>query len=671
MSKTRIGALVLAASVAAVACNKEKAADDDVPIRPLPASPATAATGAPTAAAAASAAPTAASTATTVAASPFPPDPDCAEGRPPIGPRFGPVRKMAPGAVCQPGDACGYFLLVATAQGCGDGGDGAGSYVETKLRDHGFSDGQVVVFIDRNGRRGAGAMFASDERKQDFTHALDKQPDRLFPNYVVYRPLPPPQAAAPSGGEPDQTLRALKGARASSQLSSNPPDRAFDKDEQTAWCEGKPGDGTGEWIEAEIEPGFTVSAVEVTGGWAFNSPTAARIRGDSGDMWELSHVVSKLRVEWDGGSDVVTFERASDRGVHKRVAIGKATGKVRFVIERVSKGAGGDNGRWSEMAFADVWSNRPSCCVPLLLAAALLAACDRGGGSSEGGCTRDTDCKDDRVCESGQCVEARGGSARPGAAAGTAGTAAARTTAAATATGAAAAAGSAADAVAVPGGTFTMGCAPSDKQCMDDEKPTHAVTVTGFSLDRTEVTVAAYRRCVEAGGCTAAHAGKGCNGAAADKDAHPINCVTWEQARAYCKWAGRRLPTEAEWEMAARGGDGRIFPWGADHPAERVCWKRLLSEGTCPVGAYPNGASPAGALDMAGNVGEWVADWYDTVGYTAAAATDPAGPGQSTGMKVFRGGDWSVAGGRWIRTSKRGAEKPESRSAKIGLRCVR
>jgi hypothetical protein len=150
-------------------------------------------------------------------------------------------------------------------------------------------------------------------------------------------------APAKEPGEEDITLRAYGAATASTTLAGQNVSSVFDDDEATGWCEGSPSDGTGEWIEVTMAPGWIVTAVEVTAGWAYNSPKAAAIRHDDGDMWRLSNTVSKMKVEWDDGSDIVGFSRASDRGLRKRVAIkGKAT-KIKFTVEAVNRGEGGNN----------------------------------------------------------------------------------------------------------------------------------------------------------------------------------------------------------------------------------------------------------------------------------------------------------------------------------------
>jgi len=159
--------------------------------------------------------------------------------------------------------------------------------------------------------------------------------------------------------------------------------------------------------------------------------------------------------------------------------------------------------------------------------------------------------------------------------------------------------------VYLSGGTFDMG----PPESVTEGKPPQRVQVSPFFLDRTEVTVAAYLACARAKGCTASKPGEGCNATAKKpRLQHPMNCITKGQAEQYCAAQGKRLPSSAEWEFAARGTDGRDYPWGNDAAGEQLCWQHRtggLNENTCPVGAFPGGASPFGALDMAGNVAEW------------------------------------------------------------------
>ena len=217
--------------------------------------------------------------------------------------------------------------------------------------------------------------------------------------------------------------------------------------------------------------------------------------------------------------------------------------------------------------------------------------------------------------------------------------------------------------VAIPGGTFMMGSSSGE----DAEKPVHRVELDGFCMDVTEVTVEAYAQCVSAGSCTKPDTGEGCNWGQSGKGNHPINCVDWYQAEAYCTWVGKRLPTEQEWEYGARGGSRQLeYPWGSEAPGSRACWNR--SDGTCPVGSYPSGDSPFGLHDMAGNVWEWVQDWYGP--YPTSVSKNYAG--HSSGLfRVIRGGGWGNNDPSLLRGSRRYLLTPDDRGYALGIRCAR
>ncbi len=159
--------------------------------------------------------------------------------------------------------------------------------------------------------------------------------------------------------------------------------------------------------------------------------------------------------------------------------------------------------------------------------------------------------------------------------------------------------------ITISGGAFLMG---SDDSSFEGARPVHEVQVAAFQMDKLEVTVRAYQACVRSGACSPPGSGGQCNWEVPGREDHPINCVSCAQAARFCSWLDRRLPTEQEWEYAARGKSGRTYPWGADEPDDHTCSKSYQE--TCPVGSYSRGATPEGVLDMAGNVREWVDGSY-------------------------------------------------------------
>jgi formylglycine-generating enzyme required for sulfatase activity len=238
------------------------------------------------------------------------------------------------------------------------------------------------------------------------------------------------------------------------------------------------------------------------------------------------------------------------------------------------------------------------------------------------------------------------------------------------------------DMVRVPGTRFTMGCNQSaDANCVTDEEPQHLVTLSSFFIDRAELSSVAYHTCQTRAGCGAALIDQGASPAAEA-------FITWDDAQAYCQARGKRLPTEAEWELAARGTDGRIYPWGNDAPtcalanfsavAGQPCYD-LNSFFVAPIDQF-GGLSPYGALGMAGNVEEWVADWYASA-YPAPPSTNPTGPANGL-QRVLRGGSW-ISSPAEIRASRRNHNAPDAsaappsmltpdaNSSTMGIRCAR
>ncbi len=226
--------------------------------------------------------------------------------------------------------------------------------------------------------------------------------------------------------------------------------------------------------------------------------------------------------------------------------------------------------------------------------------------------------------------------------------------------------------VLIPAGSFWMGCNFAvETQCDTDESPYHEVTLAGYYIDKTEVTVDAYGECVTAGSCTAPSTGGSCNWGVGGRGGHPVNCVNWTQAGAYCTWAGKRLPTEAEWEKAARGTDGRKYPWGNE---TATCEYAVMSG--CPddildvCSKSPSGDSPYGLCDMSGNVWEWVFDWYKSDYYTNSPASNPTGP-VSGSNRVARGGSFGSPDNGNLRASNRVYHSPSIVSDGLGFRCAR
>jgi eukaryotic-like serine/threonine-protein kinase len=245
--------------------------------------------------------------------------------------------------------------------------------------------------------------------------------------------------------------------------------------------------------------------------------------------------------------------------------------------------------------------------------------------------------------------------------------------------------------LAVSAGNFIMGnsaaksqaeCLKFSTKCPDDyftdEAPPHTVNLDAYYIDKTEVTNAMYALCVGAGACyppdNLSSFGRPDYYGNPQYDNYPVIFVTWFDADAYCAWAERRLPTEAEWEKAARGKDGRPYAWGKTDPSCTIAnfWPFTRKEGckndTMEAGSYPDNRSPYGALDMSGNVWEWTADWYAENTYSTSETFDPHGPANGT-VRLMRGGAWSYYENSLRTTNRHGKPQGYSDNA-LGIRCV-
>ncbi len=219
--------------------------------------------------------------------------------------------------------------------------------------------------------------------------------------------------------------------------------------------------------------------------------------------------------------------------------------------------------------------------------------------------------------------------------------------------------------VFVPAGYFDMGSGLNDANADEDEQPVHKVYLDGYWIDKTEVTNSMYQQCISAEVCTRPAQTKFHTNP--EYSNHPVIGVSWDQANIYCEWAGRRLPTEAEWEKAARGTDGRIYPWGNDPPSNSLLNYNHLVNKTTPVGTYPAGASAYGALDMAGNAWEWVADGYSQEYYSISASNNPISE-SPVNRRVLRGGNWD-SNAEGVRAANRFWAFP-GRNDTDGFRCA-
>jgi formylglycine-generating enzyme len=237
--------------------------------------------------------------------------------------------------------------------------------------------------------------------------------------------------------------------------------------------------------------------------------------------------------------------------------------------------------------------------------------------------------------------------------------------------------------VGIPSGTFTMGCVAGDEHCEADELPAHAVRLPEFRIDRFEVTWSRYAECVEAGVCSKIHnarcyvwnpglrrfvVGEGLAGELVGADL-PVVCVTWTQARTYCRFRGGALPTEAQWERAARADTRTRYPWGDARPSCTQARYHDCVDTTRAVGSAPAGASWYGVHDLAGNAWEWVADWYSRKAYSRAGrGRSPRGPWEGE-VRVVRGGSF-YDDELDLRASYRYGLSPQYGYSTVGFRCA-
>lgn len=238
------------------------------------------------------------------------------------------------------------------------------------------------------------------------------------------------------------------------------------------------------------------------------------------------------------------------------------------------------------------------------------------------------------------------------------------------------------DMILIPSGEFTMGT--DSDQANPDQHPAHTVSLSAFYINKYEVTNAQYEQFIIAGGYQEEKYWHPAGWQfVQDKDINqpidfdrsnfsdpmqPIVGISWYEADAYARWIGKRLPTEAEWEKAGRGTDERIYPWGNEMDFTRLAYQANNFVRTMPVGSFPSGTSPFDVYDMAGNVWEWTADWYNTYP-VAGKRKNPKGPSRGV-QRVIRGGGWG-ANRLQMQSIYRASEMPRYRDFRIGFRCAK
>jgi formylglycine-generating enzyme required for sulfatase activity len=220
--------------------------------------------------------------------------------------------------------------------------------------------------------------------------------------------------------------------------------------------------------------------------------------------------------------------------------------------------------------------------------------------------------------------------------------------------------------IAIPETSFVMGCeVDEDSGCEETDGPPHTVTLSAFEIDATEVTQLDYWFCVADAACS--------EPAVFDPAGQPMvpaAYISWDAATTFCEWAGKRLPTEAEWELAARGAGSATYPWGEDPPdCERAHFATCAPARPVPVDDRPGDTSAFGLLGMAGNVAEWVSDWFDPKYYAASPGRDPAGPASGT-ERVVRGGSYND-GAEELAAWQREGDDPIDMDEDTGVRCAR
>lgn len=232
----------------------------------------------------------------------------------------------------------------------------------------------------------------------------------------------------------------------------------------------------------------------------------------------------------------------------------------------------------------------------------------------------------------------------------------------------------------IPAGEFTMGCDDEDYSTCVLGKPAHKVYLDAYTIDKYKVTYRRYQECLDAGVCTALFAGAGCNAGMPWNSDHPVNCVDYSQASTYCEFDNKRIPTEAEWEKAARGLNSIKYPWGNAAPtcdlavinkktSDDVMGPGCGAGTTQAIGTKPDGASPYGVMGMAGNLFEWTSDWYSESYFAQSPYNNPKGP-ENGEHKVLRGSSWLMRTDDGIASVVRSGYSPLGQGYVVGFRCA-